>query len=295
MSHFTVLVIGPDYEKQLAPYHEFECTGHDDEYVVNVDITKEILDSIKNGASVEHALEDYGLWENRIQEGAPLDLKDAHKYGYAVMNPDDSVNKVVRRTNPNKKWDWYSVGGRWSGFFKLKPGATGVLGEPSIFDTTPQTEGADQALKNAIDFDGMREEAASEALTRYREVRALLDSHPVPRTWPDIRDNTPDIKQARDDYHAQPAVKAMMSNKDFYWLNVEDFLCTEEEYFIRARNEAISTYAVVKDGVWYGKGEMGWFGVSLDEVNEAVWLQKMNELIDSCPDDTLFTLVDCHI
>lgn len=33
MSHFTVLVIGPNYEEQLAPYHEFECTGCDDEYV----------------------------------------------------------------------------------------------------------------------------------------------------------------------------------------------------------------------------------------------------------------------
>ena len=36
MSHFAVLVIGPDPERQLAPYHEFECTGMDDEYVDNV-------------------------------------------------------------------------------------------------------------------------------------------------------------------------------------------------------------------------------------------------------------------
>ena len=26
MSHFLVLVIGDNPEKQLAPYHEFECT-----------------------------------------------------------------------------------------------------------------------------------------------------------------------------------------------------------------------------------------------------------------------------
>jgi len=41
MSHFTVVVVGDDYEEQLAPYHEFECTGRDDEYVIDVDRTEE--------------------------------------------------------------------------------------------------------------------------------------------------------------------------------------------------------------------------------------------------------------
>ena len=27
MSHFTVMVIGPDIADQLQPFHEFECTG----------------------------------------------------------------------------------------------------------------------------------------------------------------------------------------------------------------------------------------------------------------------------
>ena len=41
MSHFTVLVIGENPEKQLAPYHEYECTDRADEYVQDVDITEE--------------------------------------------------------------------------------------------------------------------------------------------------------------------------------------------------------------------------------------------------------------
>ena len=41
MSHFTVLVIGDKVEEQLAPYHEFECTGYNDEYVQDIDITEE--------------------------------------------------------------------------------------------------------------------------------------------------------------------------------------------------------------------------------------------------------------
>jgi hypothetical protein len=37
MSHFAVTVIGEEPEKQLAPYHEFECTGVDNEYVQSID------------------------------------------------------------------------------------------------------------------------------------------------------------------------------------------------------------------------------------------------------------------
>lgn len=29
--------------------------------------------------------------------------------------------------NPNSKWDWYQVGGRWTGFFKKKKGAKGKV------------------------------------------------------------------------------------------------------------------------------------------------------------------------
>ena len=44
MSHFRVLVVvdEPTEEaitKELAPFHEFECTGCDDEYVKDVDVT----------------------------------------------------------------------------------------------------------------------------------------------------------------------------------------------------------------------------------------------------------------
>lgn len=41
MSHFSVLVIGNSVEEQLQPYHEFECTGTDDQYVQDIDITEE--------------------------------------------------------------------------------------------------------------------------------------------------------------------------------------------------------------------------------------------------------------
>jgi hypothetical protein len=41
MSHFSVLVIGGNVEEQLQPFHEFECTGTDDQYVQEIDQTEE--------------------------------------------------------------------------------------------------------------------------------------------------------------------------------------------------------------------------------------------------------------
>lgn len=54
MSHFTVLVVTkeePTKEvlgKELGPFHQFECTGRDDEYVQTIDITEEAIKEYKS-------------------------------------------------------------------------------------------------------------------------------------------------------------------------------------------------------------------------------------------------------
>lgn len=55
----------------------------------------------------------------------------------------------------NPKYDWWVIGGRWRGFFKLKRGAEGKLGEPGVFDNPPFLD-ADQAPKGDIDFQATR-------------------------------------------------------------------------------------------------------------------------------------------
>lgn len=50
MSHFACIVIGDDIEKQLQPYHEFECTGTDDEYVQEIDDTENTRKYYSSGA-----------------------------------------------------------------------------------------------------------------------------------------------------------------------------------------------------------------------------------------------------
>lgn len=39
MTYFATMVIGDNPEGQIAPYHEYESTGINDQYVKDVDIT----------------------------------------------------------------------------------------------------------------------------------------------------------------------------------------------------------------------------------------------------------------
>ncbi|UOF78470.1 hypothetical protein [Caudoviricetes sp.] len=311
MSHFTVLVIGNDFEAQLAPYHEFECTGTNDQYVQDEDITQEIQDAIDKGESIEDALGYHGLEDRIVDDESKVDTvgdKCAHKYGYAIVQ-DGKLIKAVNRTNPNRKWDWYQVGGRWSGFLKLKSGANGLYGQRSWANPGEDEAGyCDQGKKGDIDFDGMRNEAGDKAAKNWD----LFDKHLAQFkdgfvTWSKMRERHEDIDAARNEYHAQPLRKAMsmLSSRDgdlpeeersfFVWLEVEDYLQTREAFIQQARDKAIMTFAVVKDGQWFERGQMGWWGIVHDEKDQAEWNAKFNELLDGLSDDTLLTVVDCHI
>lgn len=201
MSHFSVMVRVPasvpleDVEDAvdglLAPYHQFECTGRDDEFVKDIDITEDCRASFAassrtkvrtpagelvcafddrfyrdpteeeiasigpiggtgcgNGMSWTsrdwddgrgyrtkvrylpegHAkvevktseIETFAAWltdegKDPVAFGEKPDLAQKHKYGYSLLDANGEVVKVIDRTNPRKKWDWWSIGGRWTG------------------------------------------------------------------------------------------------------------------------------------------------------------------------------------
>lgn len=99
MSHFSVLVITPEYptetvlEAILMPYHEYECTGIE-QYLEFVPADMEEL---------QKEYTEYGKGETfeTFMEGWSNDKQN-----------DQGV--WGRMTNPNAKWDWWTVGGRYS-------------------------------------------------------------------------------------------------------------------------------------------------------------------------------------
>jgi len=224
MSHFTVMVIGENPELQLDKYDENLEMPRYREYTKAelIENSKKDIELYKNGIYAEY-LKDPEAYAKNSREGhlkylkeefpKKLEWTDEDHYQsmiewYEPENIDEDGN-VFSTCNPQAKWDWYSLGGRWSGLIKLKEGATGIEGQSGVFDNET---GIDQAKKKDI---------------------ANLDT--------------------------------------------------------------ITTYAVVKNGDWFEKGEMGWFGMSSGDKDQDLWDKEIKTILDSVADDTIISIFDCHI
>jgi hypothetical protein len=76
MSHFPVLVIGEEPVELLQPYHEFECTGTDDEYVQDIDETQDTLLEYAEATTtmlVSPEGERFDFYDKRFYTGTPTD------------------------------------------------------------------------------------------------------------------------------------------------------------------------------------------------------------------------------
>lgn len=141
MSHYAVLVIGDNPETQLEPFDEnIEVAPYARGEVTDED-KKRMLDYYNTKAGYV-----FKTFEECYKE------KGIDWNGNRYRLDEDGVWREYTTYNPNSKWDWYSLGGRWSGcFIKLKDGAIGVSGRGSlVMDNKP---GIDQAYKKDIDFE----------------------------------------------------------------------------------------------------------------------------------------------
>lgn len=287
MSHFSVLVFGHDVESLLDPYHEFECTGHNDEYVQDIDETEFAREDYGRHkdeyVSFAAFLEDY-YGRTKVEFDQAPDINDEHKFGYFTVDANDEVIKVIRRTNPNAHWDWYEKGGRYRDRLLLKNGKR-----------------ADSAKKKEIDFDRLRSDAESSALIVYTKARAKMGDTDF-RSWEDVVDDESlgDMDARRAFYHGQEAVMRYYEGVDginrMYGESPASFKVDQETYLRRARNLALNAYAMVNEEKgWMARGKMGWFGMSSDDQSEDDWAQNIGSAIDALDDDELITIIDCHI
>jgi hypothetical protein len=141
MSHFSILVIGPDVDGQLARYDEGIQVAP---YKVH-EATPWFAEAAYKGAGVlANDLHGLVAWYD-------------HTYPEEKGNwkIDDEGLYEMSAYNPHSKWDWYVIGGRWGGFLKMKPGRTGDLGPRHSFDEPPALGGADIALVGDVDWEAM--------------------------------------------------------------------------------------------------------------------------------------------
>lgn len=302
MSHFTCLVIGSDPEELLAPFQENNNGDCPQEYMEFEDREDEFKDEWKNGTHKGikvgnkyylptderfrvkgskgcYSSDSFAVPEGLKEEEVPFkklykNFKQFVKEWHTHASPDPETGKYGYWFNPNAKWDWFQVGGRWAGFFKLKKGKEGMLGEKSWANENEEIpEGrADQAKKGDIDFEGMLAD-------NFEKYSKLYDKFEVA-----MKD---DPDKAKKSAYWEYGIASTSEDK-------EKFIPQTREQYLKAHCFP-STFAVLKDGEWYQKGSMGWWAIVSNEKEEAKWDKEFLDLLEGLPENTILSVCDCHI
>lgn len=122
MSHFTVAIIhkeNQDIESLLAPYNE--------NMKVEPYISRTKEEMIADGRKIKARIEEEGLTPNTekwvkkyLEAKTDEDFWQVEKSVYYYTYDEDG--NELTTYNPDSKWDWWVVGGRWSGEITTKDG-----------------------------------------------------------------------------------------------------------------------------------------------------------------------------
>lgn len=135
MSHYTVAVFtkeGQSVDCLLEPFDE------------NIEVEPYVR---RTKEEVLKEIEKY-CDENEVLRKEYLTLSDKEKMrDWARYNDFDEDGNPLSTYNPNSKWDWYSVGGRWDNLLKTKNGE--YVNECLVkdLDLTPNKEEYDKAIR----------------------------------------------------------------------------------------------------------------------------------------------------
>lgn len=238
----------------------------------------------------------------------------------SLLHYEDETDRAYTWStyNPNSKWDWYSVGGRWSNYFATRTDLTEeqagrlIQGEGSWLSGEQKLEKqnwVDGGPKGLLDFQYMRSLKEAEVESRWDLFHQVTDGLRYAHPWAYCRDVLfpEDIDTAREFYREQPKLKAVRENSEFstffgpcvieMYGNDSHDMRKLEQLQRKAAQDAVPGYALLTlEGNWASAGEMGWFGMSseTDEENEA-FKKFANNYLENLSDDVLVISVDLHI
>ena len=269
MSHFTVLVSLKENTEEalkaaLQPFHEYECTGIEDQYVVFTSAeTKEEMEAEHKRHLKEYSDSTPKSFDEFVKDWYGYELKDGI-YGHL--------------TNPNKKWDWWKIGGRWSNSLTNKKG-----------------EKCDHCSKGDLDIEATETSGLDDDLSQYDEAQKAFNGESF-TSWPDMlkKDDIP-INERRAAYHDQAPIKRFNEIFTNPFCSAERYNMTREQFIEEARFNNLSTFAIIHDDKWIEKGDMGWFGCVGDEKDAPEWRDIYMKVLSEIPDDNYLVVVDCHI
>lgn len=226
------------------------------------------------------------------------------KFGYTLVDGDGNLIKMIDRTNPNYKWDNWSIGGRYSNRLVSKTGANLNQCKREFMDLEAMRKanvhkyrGYIQQAVNKLVGKGLTKE---EILSQWKAFSETHDDKAVTESWRAWLAERPDSDF--DEF-----LEAKYKDTPFYIARSSGVLgalgdglmgacCPDNEpdpYAWAEKAPALTAFAVVQNGEWHEKGKMGWFGMSFNENPD--WDQVFNKVIQDLQPSQWLTLVDCHI
>lgn len=240
--------------------------------------------AIENVLNVEDAglLEDFfhGLTSGlpvRDELTERIARKRSFVFPVGILQARDLTGPLKREFVKGRKWDWYVVGGRWSGTLHLKPGAAGETNTKisRLSEPNKNQSRADTALARDVDWESMRQEYIDHMSQQWEKWAALPPASQVDERRAAIR--------AADIWFF-----------DHRWQVDIDGGMSKEDFLVKYGQAHALTFAfVTPQGQWVERGNMGWFAVVSDEndgYDKAWW-----DYVTSLPADQRLYVVDCHI
>lgn len=253
MSHYAVLVIhkeNQDIEELLAPYDE------------NLEVEPYLKYTVDEATAYikEHCVP----YNDYLKEYADRHLIDWFAESERLLIKQDGLYSTY---NPNSKWDWYQIGGRFSSSLPLTDEA--LKKEYTDYINYPFT---DIAPINYVNW-------------KYKHLTEE-EKNKIRRWW-EINIYDAPLKEGEE------KDKYLFYNPKYYERRYRD-----AETDIKVQ-EIIKFFAVITpDGKWYAPSNMGWWACTDGEPeDELKWdLEFYDRFIEpNINSDLICTVVDCHI
>src|SRR3990167_934768 len=358
MSHFSVLVATAEHpsedvlNRELQPFHEFGCTGTDDQYVQDIDQTEWIRAEFEDatttryrdcdgtlrnpyedrfyrdptadeskqigplsgtgcGNAISWTSRDWGdgrgyrpkvhfcpegmqeievprrdvepfaeyvsEWHGKslVKFGESPDLTGKHKYGYALLSADGNVAKIIDRTNPNHKWDYWRVGGRYTGKLQGRGGSQAPASYEWGMDNKKPPAGLDICQKKNLDVEFMKavavrkrrewvDECCEKASLTFVELgtacRECIEGHGEWMKLAEPRPRGADYRKWLGETGRVLGATAM----DKCWELPEPIAGQSLREWIGSA-PYLTSFAFLREGKWAAEGDMGWWACVSNE------------------------------
>lgn len=198
----------------------------------------------------------------------------------------DDKYVCISTYNPEGRWDWYELGGRWKNLLPSKLSLKGV----------------DVSRKQDLDIEGAKKIALAKAMVDYRKFEEITKSLTPGPTFEELflatPEDLPEVSRNRSaaaQYRHDPWVKAVSSMLGTFPVNAHDYFFIDKggemAYTKNAENAFMSTFAILSgEDEWFERGR-GY----LKESSDAEWHTLFAEQVEHAEKEAWFLVYDLHI